>query len=97
MFKKVFLSFAMIIFLAVLINGCAVKTVEVKLEAEPEEMGAVSGAGEFAEGETVTVEAEPAEGYVFKAWTLEGEEVSTEESYDFEAKEDKTLKANFGN
>ena len=46
-FKKTLLQFIIIIFLAVFINGCAVKTIEVKLRVESQEMGAVSGDGEY--------------------------------------------------
>ena len=43
------------------------------LEAEPAAGGEVSGDGEYEAGESVTIEAHPADGYLFHAW-LDAEE-----------------------
>jgi len=54
--------FALIV--AVYLSGCAAEY-EVKLEADPEGAGAVSGSGAYREGETVTIKAEAEDGYTF--------------------------------
>ncbi len=50
----------------------------------PEGTGNVSGAGEFAEGQQVTLTAQPEQGYVFARWEdNEGNTLSTESPYSF--------------
>ncbi len=39
------------------------------LESEPADAGSVSGDGDYALGEVVEIEAEPAEGWMFSGWT----------------------------
>ena len=56
---------------------------DITASADPEEGGTVSGAGEFAHGEYCWLEAQPAEGYLFTNWTLNGEVVSTDPGYGF--------------
>ncbi len=56
---------------------------ELQLAADPPEAGSVEGGGTFKEGEEITVRAEANEGYEFVKWSLEDEEISTEESFDF--------------
>ncbi len=67
------------------------------LLVNPENAGTATGSGDFEEGETVTVNASPAEGYRFINWTDESEnEVSTSEIYQFTIPaKDLTLTANF--
>jgi len=72
-----------------------IKEYEIELSAEPEEGGTVEGAGIYEHGKEVTVIAGPSEGYAFVNWTEDGVEVSTDESYTFEAEEDRVLTANF--
>lgn len=62
---------------------------------DPDGSGAVSGAGSYREGQTVSVTAAPADGYQFSAWRENGETVSEEESYTFVASGDRTLVAEF--
>ena len=57
--------------------------------------GTVTGAGEYAEGETVTLTATANEGYTFVNWTENGAEVSTSATYTFTVTADRTLVANF--
>ncbi len=57
--------------------------------------GDVSGQGEWAHGESVTLEASAHEGYYFVNWTEEGQEVSTDATYRFVADQDRSLEANF--
>jgi len=62
--KKTCLPVVLAVMVAVLLSGCAVEY-EVKLEAEPEDAGAVTGSGTYSEGETITIKAEAEEGYTF--------------------------------
>ena len=59
------------------------------------ENGTVEGAGEYEEGATATLTATAASGYKFVNWTVEGEQVSTENPYSFEVTKDVTIVANF--
>ena len=59
------------------------------------EEGSVSGAGAYDGGESVTLSAIPAKGYRFKQWTLNGEKVSDQAEYEFEADGDKCYFAEF--
>jgi len=67
------------------------------LEVNPADAGTVSGAGDYEEGETVTLSATPNEGYEFVNWTdAQDAEVSTEATFDYTMPgEDFTLTANF--
>jgi len=67
----------------------------IEVSAKPEEGGEVDGGGVYEEGETVTVTATANEGYYFVNWTEDGNEVSTESEYTFEAERDRSLTANF--
>ncbi len=65
-----------------------------------EAYGTVSGAGEYEEGETVTLTATPATGYHFVNWTEDDEVVmvgaaAATATYTFVAEEDRDLIANF--
>ena len=57
--------------------------------------GTVTGGGEFGFGQSCTVTATPAEGYMFTNWTMNGEIVSTVSSYTFIVSSDMNLVANF--
>lgn len=58
--------------------------------------GTVSGAGQYQEGEVVSLEARPASGHTFEGWyTPEGELVDAEPAYSFPISEDVTLYAMF--
>ena len=67
----------------------------VTVTANPTEGGTVTGEGEYEEGTEATVTAEPAEGYLFVNWTVDGEAVSDAAEYTFEVTEDVALVANF--
>ncbi|ACB84629.1 leucine-rich repeat domain-containing protein [Natranaerobius thermophilus] len=75
-------------------TGCTPEY-EVEIQADPEEAGEIEGEGTYEEGEEVTVEAEPNEGYEFKKWEKEGEEVSQDQEYKFEIEESIELVAEF--
>jgi len=74
--------------------GCAVQH-QISLEVRPQEGGGVQGAGTYRHGSTVTVVAEPSEGYVFEGWEKEGQRVSSQESYEFVIEKDQKLVALF--
>lgn len=57
--------------------------------------GAVTGAGEFAQGSVTTVSAVANTGFTFTNWTENGKEVSASSSYQFTMAGNKALVANF--
>lgn len=61
----------------------------------PEGSGTVTGAGQYQEGETVTLAAVPADGYKFSGWQEGGQTVSTDTTYSFTATGDRTLVSAF--
>ncbi len=69
----------------------------LKVSADPVAGGTVTGAGAFAQGSVVTVNAIPASGYVFLNWTESdnGPAVSSSASYQFPMAGNRTLIANF--
>ncbi len=96
--KRIFLTASVVSTMLVsilLISGCAPAEYEIRIEIEPQGSGDTTGSGIYQEGDEVTVKAEPAEGFEFKTWEIEGEAVSAEKSHTFTAKSDKTLNALF--
>lgn len=59
------------------------------------EGGSAIGGGSFAEGDSVTVEATPDEGYRFLCWTEDNQPVCNEPRYSFSAKNSRSLVAVF--
>lgn len=59
------------------------------------ENGTVTGAGEYEEGATATLTANPAEGYEFTCWTSGEDTVSTANPYTFPVTANVALVANF--
>ncbi|MCR5241998.1 MAG: hypothetical protein K6D61_03910, partial [Prevotella sp.] len=59
------------------------------------QQGTVSGGGEYTFGQSCTVTATPAEGYLFTGWTVNGEIVSSAASYTFTVYSDMDLVAHF--
>ena len=57
--------------------------------------GTVSGSGQYHYGESCTVTATPADGYMFTSWTQNGNVVSTTAQYVFSVNSDVDLVANF--
>lgn len=58
-----------------------------------EEGGVIYGAGDYEEGETVTMNIIPAEGYVFVEWLEDGKPLTTEQQFSFVAEYDRTFVA----
>jgi len=81
--------------LLISLSGCAPEEYEIEIEVEPERSGTTHGSGIYQESEEITVEAEPLDGFEFKAWEVDGEVVSTEKSYIFPAEKNKILTAVF--
>ena len=68
---------------------------DVTATASPENAGAVTGAGNYTHGETVTLTATPNIGYKFVSWTENGNVVSEVSEYSFTITNDRNLVANF--
>lgn len=58
---------------------------EISVAADPSNGGTVEGGGVFLAGEQVGVLADPRPGHLFEAWEADGEVVSREADYHFEA------------
>lgn len=77
------------------------KKYTVTLSSEPEGGGSVSqsGSGEYMQGDSVTVTAQPAENYTFLGWfdasAASADPISAEASYTFEVQNDVQLAARF--
>ncbi|MBE0661700.1 MAG: T9SS type A sorting domain-containing protein [Bacteroidales bacterium] len=78
-------------------QDCNALTFELTLEVNPVEGGEVSGAGDYAAGAAVEINAVSNEGWMFENWTDElGTVVSTDATYSFTMPDnDLTLIANF--
>ena len=63
--------------------------------ANPNAAGTVSGGGDYYDGTTITLTATVNEGYTFVNWTLNGDEVSTDLSFDITVTENATYVANY--
>ncbi len=77
--------------------NCAAATAvfNVNVTSSNANYGTVSGGGEFGYGESCTVTATSAEGYIFSGWTEDGEMVSGANPYTFIVTSDHNLVANF--
>ena len=71
------------------------RTYTITATSSNTEQGTVSGGGEFGYGQSCTVTATPAEGYMLTNWTMNGEIVSALVSYTFTVTSDMDLVANF--
>ncbi len=67
----------------------------VAVAANNANYGSVSGGGQYHYGESCTVTATPADGYMFTSWTQNGSVVSTTAQYVFPVSSDVNLVANF--
>ena len=70
-----------------------VTTCTITASIDPEESGAVTGAGLYQVGETVTLTATVNGGYSFAGWQENGATVSTDNPYTFTAEGDRNLTA----
>ncbi len=69
----------------------AVPVYTITAAIDPEGGGTVTGAGQYQEGETVTMTATPSEGYKFTGWQEGGQTISTNATYSFTVTGDRTL------
>ena len=75
--------------------AAATQTYNVTVASDNTEHGTVSGGGEFSFGESCTVTATPADGYMFTGWTWNGDVVSGSAEYTFIVTDDMDLVAHF--
>ena len=68
----------------------------VSATADPTVGGSILGTGNYSHGSTATLTASPANGYYFINWTLNGEEVSTNETLTLTVTEPLNVVAHFG-
>ena len=73
----------------------SVASFQITASTNPEEGGAVAGAGTYDSGATVTLTATASEGYACVNWTETGAVVSTEATYSFTVTCDRVLVAHF--
>ena len=67
----------------------------ITLSAKPDNGGTVIGGGSYQEGQSCTVKAYPATGFMFEKWTENEVQVSTEANYTFTVASDRDLVAHF--
>jgi hypothetical protein len=67
----------------------------VTVEVNPAEAGTVEGAGSILDGQQATLVASVNNGYEFVNWTVNGEEVETNQTYVFTPEGDVTVVANY--
>ncbi len=99
----IFAAFIAIVITVILIGAPAVaenkptelESYEIKLIADPQDGGILSGEGSYYVGDSVILKAVPSDGYSFINWTENGLEISFDEDYSFIASEDRHLVANF--
>ncbi len=75
--------------------AAASQTFTVTATSSNTEYGTVSGGGEFNFGQSCTLTATPAEGYMFTNWTQNGTVISSSAIYTFVVNSDMNLVANF--
>jgi hypothetical protein len=68
---------------------------QINVVANPNVAGTVSGGGIYHETDNITLTATVNEGYTFVNWTLNGDEVSTDLSFDITVTENATYVANY--
>ena len=67
----------------------------ITVSANPTNGGTVTGGGTYQQGQSCTVTATPASGYIFVRWTENGTQVSTNANYTFSVTSNRTLVAQF--
>ena len=68
----------------------------IRVKANNDDYGDVSGGGWFDKGDSTTIKAKPFDGYAFSGWYEDGERVSKKESFKIkDIKEDRSFKAVF--
>ncbi|MBO6026088.1 MAG: carboxypeptidase regulatory-like domain-containing protein [Bacteroidales bacterium] len=67
----------------------------ISVSANPSDGGTVTGGGSYQEGQSCTITATPAAGYIFLRWTENGNLVSTDANYTFPVTDNRTFIAQF--
>ena len=78
-----------------LVANFTLNTYTITASSNPNEGGAVNGAGEYDHGANCTLTATANTGYTFANWTENGSTVSTDASYSFTVTSNRNLVANF--
>ena len=71
-------------------------TYTINASANPADGGTITGTGNYAYGQNITLTATANDGYIFANWTENGFVVSSDAEYSFTVTSDRTLIANFG-
>ncbi len=83
-----------VLFISITVNGATAYNIDVI--DNPTGAGVLTGAGLYIENQTVTITASPASAdWKFNRWTKDGQEVSTDTAYTFNATEVATYVAEF--
>ncbi len=80
---------------AAYVANFSVNSYEITATTNPTGAGGIEGAGTYSYGSTCTLTVTPNPGYTFVNWTKDGEEVSTNVSFEFTVTEDAAYVANF--
>ena len=80
---------------AAYVANFAINNYEITASVNPANTGSITGTGSYDHFANCTLTAEPAEGYHFVNWTLNGSEVSTSASYQFQVTGAAAYVANF--
>ena len=78
-----------------LVANFSLNSYDITATANPAVGGTVNGAGTFNHGETCTLTATASDGYTFVNWTENGNEVSTDATFQFTVTGARSLVANF--
>ncbi|MBK7106813.1 MAG: T9SS type A sorting domain-containing protein [Ignavibacteriae bacterium] len=78
-----------------LVANFRLRTYSISLTVFPVNSGSVTGTNTYTHGQTVTVQANPASGWLFVNWTENNVNVSNNSSYSFVANNNRSLIANF--
>ncbi|OFZ27640.1 MAG: hypothetical protein A2437_05910 [Bacteroidetes bacterium RIFOXYC2_FULL_40_12] len=78
-----------------IVANFSLNTYSITASVNPDNSGTITGAGTYEDGETVSLTAIAASGYLFINWSENGTQVSTEATYSFTANANRTLVANF--
>lgn len=79
----------------IILTAQFVRIYAVLVSVEPEGSGTVQGAGNYRQGQEAVLAAQESEGWLFTAWTEQGETVEASPEYRFVVDRDRTLAARF--
>jgi hypothetical protein len=77
------------------INFIPISRIPIEVVCNIPEACNVEGAGDYFQGEQVTITANDVEGFLFKNWTLDGNVISTDKSYTFRVERQLRFVANY--